>query len=763
MERDIRTPGVPRFTWLILFAASFGGACGGEPATQELSPASALRRRFPDRAAQVLDQDARIRATDASFSLSDTSEASASSRALVTLPREGHETIRFRGFGGVEVRVHEIGTQGKGVLTDHAVAYPRRGGTSFWTRAPEGVEEWLHLEASAVRAGEAVAAWQLDEMTARQRGDRVEIVDPVGVVRLTVTAPAAYAAEGRSVGVWLVAKGTTFELHVDADAEEVLVDPLWVPAAMMNTDRRWHTATRLPDGKVLVAGGESAGAATASAEIYDPATNTWTATGSLSKPRMSHTAVFVNGFVWVTGGEAAGMPLARAEVYDTASGAWYYGSDLKVARTRATATVLPNETVLVLGGTNALMGGAQKSAELFEALTFIIFPAAAPTTGRWNHTATLLPNGKVLVAGGSISGPNSVELYDPATDGWSAVPSMMQDRSEHTATLLPNGKVLVAGGTGSQPLASAELYDPATNTWSAAGSLSEARHGQTATLLDSGEVLVTGGWGGGKILGTAEIYDPATNMWEPAGTMTAAREHHSATLLASGDVLVTGGHGDASFSMTSAERYVLPSPLGSACVDADECASGFCADGVCCDTACSAGACDACTVAGGAASDGVCALLTGTACDDGDLCTSEDTCQAGTCAPGSPVVCPTSDACHEPSVCEAQSGQCMDTAKPDGTPCPGGTCLGGACMAGGSSSSGAGGSGGNGGGGNGGGGGDGGSAGSGTATGAGGGVIMGGGTDGCGCRLASETGAGARWAVLALLPFLRRRRRACAR
>ncbi|UQA63204.1 hypothetical protein [Polyangium aurulentum] len=93
--------------------------------------------------------------------------------------------------------MHEIGTRGKGVLADHAVAYPRRGGTSFWTRVPEGVEEWLHLEASAVRAGEAVAAWQIDDMTSLQRGDRVEIVDALGVVRLSVAAPVAYAAEGK--------------------------------------------------------------------------------------------------------------------------------------------------------------------------------------------------------------------------------------------------------------------------------------------------------------------------------------------------------------------------------------------------------------------------------------------------------------------------------------------------------------------------------------------------------------------------------------
>ncbi|MDI3285473.1 kelch repeat-containing protein [Polyangium sp. 15x6] len=745
-------------TPLLLVAASFGGACGGEPTTQELGPASALRQRFPDQAAQVLDQDALIRATDASFSLSDTSEASASSRAPVTLPREGHETIRFRGFGGVEVRVHEIGTQGKGVLADHAVAYPRRGGTSFWTRVPEGVEEWLHLEASAVHAGEAVAAWQLDDMTARQRGDRVEIVDALGVVRLSVTAPVAYAAEGRSVGVWLVAKGTSFELHVDADAEEVLVDPLWVPAAMMNTGRRWHTATRLPDGKVLVAGGESSGTATASAEIYDPATNTWTATGSMAKARSSHTATLTEfGYVLVAGGEAAGAPLAYAEVYEPMSGTWFFAGALKVARTRATATRLPDGRVLVVGGTNSLMGGAQKSAEIYDPLVNFWTDAAAPTTGRWNHTATLLPNGQVLVAGGSVSGPDGVELYDPAANGWSAAPSMIQHRSEHTATLLGNGQVLVAGGFGSEPLASAELYDPATNTWSAAGSLNQARYAQTATLLGSGEVLATGGWGGGKVLETAEIFDPASNTWKPDGAMTAAREHHCATLLASDEVLVTGGHGDASFSMTSTELRAAPLPLGSACVGADECASGFCADGVCCDTACSAGACDACTMAGGAASDGVCALLTGTTCDDGDLCTSDDTCQAGTCAPGSPVVCPAPDACHEPGVCEVLSGQCVDTAKPDGTPCPGGTCLGGACMSGGSSSSsGTGGSGGNGGGGNGGGGGAG---GGGTGgNGADDPLIVG---DGCGCVAAGTTGreGAAAWAALGLIGMLLARRR----
>jgi hypothetical protein len=162
---------------------------------------------------------------------------------------------------------------------------------------------------------------------------------------------------------------------------------------------------------------------------------------------------------------------------------------------------------------------------------------------RNSHTATLLADGRVLVTGGEPG--RYAELYDPKTNKWSLSGPMMHARTYHSATLLATGQVLVAGGYGfngdETHLQSAELFDTATNTWSATGALREGRAFPTATLLANGQVLVTGGAVDNEFLRTAELYDPMTATWSSAGSMRDARIDHSATLLRSGLVLVAGG------------------------------------------------------------------------------------------------------------------------------------------------------------------------------------------------------------------------------
>jgi hypothetical protein len=287
----------------------------------------------------------------------------------------------------------------------------------------------------------------------------------------------------------------------------------------MTKARVGQTATRLANGRVLVVGGGAedntleGGPRSATAELYDPSTATWTATGSMIQARKDFTATLLrDGRVLVTGGCACSEPgsVATAELYDPDNGTW-------------TAT------------------GSMVDPRIY-------------------HTATVLADGKVLVAGGlggggSLSALDSAELYDPTAGTWSSTGNMTDGRESHTATLLQGGRVLVVGGVtvAGLMLASAELYDLATGTWSATGNMGEAASGRTTTLLEDGTVLAVGGYGGLEMT-AVELYDPSSGTWSAAPVMIEGRSRHTATLLLDGTVLVAGGSG-TSGPLGSAERY----------------------------------------------------------------------------------------------------------------------------------------------------------------------------------------------------------------
>jgi hypothetical protein len=317
------------------------------------------------------------------------------------------------------------------------------------------------------------------------------------------------------------------------------------------TARDGHSATLLDSGQVLVIGGYAAAAppstaTVATAELYDPNAGTFTTTGDLLTPRTSHTATLLpGGQVLIAGGEDASLAiLDGAELYDVRTGAFTTTGSLQAARYSHTATLLPDGRVLLAGGSGGASNGPTATAELYDPRTGVFSATGSMNTARRSHTATLLKSGKVLIAGGSAIGqPGTAEIYDPSTGSFSLTGELTMDRYAHTATLLPDGRVLVAGGYNlSDPVASAEIYDPGTGVFTTTESLAAPRASHTALLMPSGQVLLAGGVGGSTpFLDSAELFDPGAGTFRRTGSLAAARAWHTATLLPNGKGLVVGG------------------------------------------------------------------------------------------------------------------------------------------------------------------------------------------------------------------------------
>jgi N-acetylneuraminic acid mutarotase len=289
------------------------------------------------------------------------------------------------------------------------------------------------------------------------------------------------------------------------------------------------------------------------------APNAWTAADNLGLARSGHSATLLDGGrVFVVGGENGTDYHTTAELFDPVAGAWTFSThSMFDARAFHAATLLSSGKVLVAGGYSLVHGGFS-SAELYDPpVDDFSLTTNTMSSLRNQQAAVRLADGRVLEIGGN-GGDGSVkttDLYDPATNSWSAGPPMATSRRRETATILPGGKVLVTGGlSDAGTTATAELYDPATNAWSSAGAMGQARLGHTATLLPGGKVLIAGGFSAASTpVASAELYDPATNSWSPTTNMLAPRGGHGAALLQDGLVLVAGGSGPG--ALASAELY----------------------------------------------------------------------------------------------------------------------------------------------------------------------------------------------------------------
>lgn len=355
---------------------------------------------------------------------------------------------------------------------------------------------------------------------------------------LTVLADGRVLAAGGCTGAYV-----TFEPDLSCGRTDLaeLYDPAtgrWTLTGTMNEPRAFHAAVLLRDGRVLVAGGwspwsMSPTAAVWSSELYDPSTGRWAQSGAMTQGRAaaSHDlslVVLPSGKVLFPGGvDRSGLAFAAsADLYDPASGSWTPTGPMVVPRSNPTVVLLPSGQVLAVGGLAAwgeqvgffvdplyslgLPGTA--TAELYDP----VHDTWAPTgpLGRpvqWN-TLTLLPAGEVLLTGGQVrfgadwlghNASDQAALYDPATGTWRAADPMLHRRAYSQAVRLPSGRVLVAGGNwtidgGSRgdlyPAFQPEVFDPGRGAWSRTPVLRHYLLGfGAATLLPTGEVLYTGG------------------------------------------------------------------------------------------------------------------------------------------------------------------------------------------------------------------------------------------------------------------------------
>ncbi len=348
----------------------------------------------------------------------------------------------------------------------------------------------------------------------------------------------------------------------------------------MITARLGHSATLLDNGKVLIAGGFNYSAyhdvAVTTAELYDPAAGTFSATGNMTAALAQPIATLLaDGRVLITGGSGLDYGIAAsAELYDASVGTFTDTGTPKSIAVPVTATLLNNGKVLVTGMLEVTLGlPPPYAAELydpsegtFSAAGSLRFPHSVPT-------ATLLASGEVLIAEGMCGGVfggegGGSELYDPASGVFSIVAGTMGCRAEPTATLLTNGKVLIAGGL----TRGADVNDPSTRTFSSiSAEIDDPEYANAATLLPDATVLLTGGALSSPddydcpdtSVADAGLYDPSTRIFGLGGIMTTPRSSHQATLLADGRVLISGGEwlNNNDTALASAEIYTPPVPV----------------------------------------------------------------------------------------------------------------------------------------------------------------------------------------------------------
>jgi len=315
----------------------------------------------------------------------------------------------------------------------------------------------------------------------------------------------------------------------------------------MTVARNGATATLLPDGTVLIAGGVDAAPGTPrQEEIYDPHARSFRATAGMEVQRVGHAAATLqDGRILLVGGFESST--ANSEIYDPAAVRFSNMVSISGERYQPSAAALADGRVLVAGG-------KRSSTRIATAEIFIPTSGGWATTGsmhqaRSHFAAVRLNDGKVLVAGGGISLNDTAELFDPATGIFTPLGNI--SISPQHGVLLPNSKVVLIG------VGQILIFDPSTRTFRPSGVQLKTFTGEAVALLQNGSVLIAGG---GDISSTSAdvlVYSPETDTLNKVGTLSVGRSSATATLLSDGTVLVAGGFSPGPVTSAAADLVDL--------------------------------------------------------------------------------------------------------------------------------------------------------------------------------------------------------------
>ena len=318
----------------------------------------------------------------------------------------------------------------------------------------------------------------------------------------------------------------------------------------MSVERAAHSAAVLPSGRVLVVGGctlpgcDDVEGYTATAEIYDPRSRSFTPTASMSRIRNNaYVLTLPSGDVLIAGGYSGREPTASAELYDEESGTFRRAESLLGPRAGGTATRLLDGRILFAGGEDETRAVA--SAELYDPATGRFSATGSMAAPRRVHSATRLGDGRVLLVGGETTGGRVVrtaEVFDPRTGTFSTTGSLARIRYKHGAALLPDGRVMIIGGAPRFDLGDryrqTEIYNPRTGRFTPGRSLGRGRYHilDAVVRLRSGRILIAGD------SPQLALYEPSRRRFRNAGRIGVELGFSTALRLRDGSVLIAGGY-----------------------------------------------------------------------------------------------------------------------------------------------------------------------------------------------------------------------------